>query len=245
MWARETDLHALAFLAEQVLLVQLHVGELQAGVGSAASAHHVGHRGDLVAGGVDGHEEGGQALVAGLGLVGDGDDVGELAAVGVGDQPLLAVEDVVAVLVLDRGGVDVGAGAAGLLGQGEAGEDGLVLELVHVLGLQLIRAVVVQDAPVQVGGVVQVHAHAARAAGELLLHAQDVELGQVPAAVLGRQGEAVQVVLLGQLVELLREDVRDLDLGLHLLERALGQVFDLLEVGLELLLGQFAHVNPP
>ena len=35
--------------------------------------------------------------------------------------------------------------------------------------------------------------------------AQDVELGQVPAAVLGRQGEAVQVVLLGQLVELLRE----------------------------------------
>lgn len=109
--------------------------------------------------------------------------------------------------------MDVGAGAAGLLGQGEAGEDGLVLELVHVLGLQLIRAVVVQDAPVQVGGVVQVHAHAARAAGELLLHAQDVELGQVPAAVLGRQGEAVQVVLLGQLVELLREDVRDLDLG--------------------------------
>ena len=91
----------------------------------------------------------------------------------------------------------------------------------------------------------QVHAHAARAAGELLLHAQDVELGQVPAAVLGRQGEAVQVVLLGQLVELLREDVRDLDLGLHLLERALGQVLDLLEVGLELLLGQFAHVNPP
>ena len=141
--------------------------------------------------------------------------------------------------------MDVGAGAAGLLGQGEAGEDGLVLELVHVLGLQLIRTVVVQDAPVQVGSVVQVHAHAARAAGELLLHAQDVELGQVPAAVLGRQGEAVQVVLLGQLVELLREDVRDLDLGLHLLERALGQVLDLLEVGLELLLGQFAHVNPP
>ena len=39
------------------------------------------------------------------------------------------IEDVVAVLVLDRGGVDVGAGAAGLLGQGEAGEDGLVLNL--------------------------------------------------------------------------------------------------------------------
>ena len=58
------DLHALAFLAEQVLLVQLHVGELQAGVRGAAGAH-VGHR-DLVAGGVDGHEEGGQALVAGL-----------------------------------------------------------------------------------------------------------------------------------------------------------------------------------
>ena len=44
MWARETergvdgDFHALAFFAQQVLLVKLHVRELEAGVGRAASA---------------------------------------------------------------------------------------------------------------------------------------------------------------------------------------------------------------
>ena len=160
-----------------------------------------------------------------------------------GDQPLLAVEDVVAVLVLLGRRVDVGAGAAGLLGQGEAGEHGLVLELVHVLGLELVRAVVVKDAPVQVGSVVQVHAHAARAAGKLLLDPEDVELRQIPSAVLRGQREAVQVVLDRQIVELLGELVGHLDLRLHLLERPLDQLADLLEVGLELLFGQLAHVT--
>ena len=138
--------------------------------------------------------------------------------------------------------MQVGAGAAGLLGDGEVAVDRLVLELVHVLGLELGLAVVIEDAPVHVGCMVQVHAHAAGAAGELLLHAQDVELGEVPSAVLRRQREAVEVVLLGDLVELLREGVGHLDLRLHLLERALGQLADLLEIRIELLSGQSAHV---
>mgnify|MGYP000081441700 CR=1 FL=1 len=116
-----------------------------------------------------------------------------------------AVDDVVAILILDSRGVQVGASAAGLLGQREDREDGLVGELVHVLGLELRAAVVVEDAPVQVGSVVQVHAHAARAAGELLLDPEDVELRQIPSAVLRGQREAVQVVLDRQIVELLGE----------------------------------------
>ena len=90
----------------------------------------------------------------------------------------------------------------------------------------------------------QVHAHAAGAAGELFLDLQDLLLVEAPSAVLLGEGEAVQVVLDGEIVELLRELVRHLDLRLHLLERTLGQLADLLEVGLELLFGQFAHVNP-
>ena len=241
----DSDLHAHALFAEQVLLVKLHVGELEAGVSSTASAHHVGHRGNFVARGVNGDEESGETLVALLGGIGHSDDVSEFAAVGVRDEPLLAVEDVVAILVLLSGGVDVSTGAAGLLGQSEAGEDGLVLELVHVLGLELVRTVVVEDAPVQVSCIVQVHTHAARTTGELLLNAQDVELRKIPSTVLSGESETIQVVFLGQLVELLGEDVRHLDLGLHLLERTLCELLDLLEIRVELLLGQFAHVNPP
>lgn len=59
------------------------------------------------------------------------------------DQPLLAVQDVVAVGVLDGGGVQVGARAAGLLGDGEVAVHRFVLELVHQLGLDLVGAVIV------------------------------------------------------------------------------------------------------
>ena len=139
--------------------------------------------------------------------------------------------------------MQIGAGAARLLGQREVREDGLVLELVHELGLELRLAVVVEDAPVQVGGVVQVHAHAARSAGELLLHLQDLLLGQAPSTVLLGQRVAVQVVLDGQVVEFLRELVGDLHLLLHLLERTLGERTHRLEVLAELLWGKLAHTS--
>ena len=115
------------------------------------------------------------------------------------------------------------------------------VKMVYVGGLQLVAAVVVQDAPVQVGGVVQVHAHAARAARELLLHLQDLLLGEAPSAVLFGQRVAVQVVLAGQVDELLRELVGDLHLALHFLEGVFRQLAAGLQEIAELLVGQLAH----
>ena len=240
------DLHALALFAEQVLRLEHQVGEFQARMAGAAAAHHVGHGDDLEARSVVGHQEAGQAGVLVVIGVGHGDDVGVIGAVGVADQPLLAVQDVVAVGVLDGGGVQVGARAAGLLGDGEVAVHRLVLELVHQLCLDLVGAVVVKDAPVHVGSVMQVHAHAARAAGELFLDAQDLKLVKIPSAVLAGQVEAIQVVFLGQLVELLGEGVGDLDLLLNLLERTFGKLADLLQIRFELLVGDLGigiHVN--
>ena len=142
--------------------------------------------------------------------------------------------------------MQVGARAAGLLGDGEVAVHRLVLELRHQLGLDLVGAVVVKDAPVHVGSVMQVHAHAARAAGELFLDAQDLKLVEIPSAVLAGQVEAIQVVFLGQFVELLREGVGDLDLFLNLLERTFGKFADLLQIRFELLVGDLCigiHVN--
>ena len=133
--------------------------------------------------------------------------------------------------------MQVGASAAGLLGQREDREDGLVGELVHVLGLELRAAVVVEDAPVQVGRVVQVHAHAAGATGELLLNLQDLTLGQAPSAVLLGKSVTVQVVLDAEIDELLRELVRNLDFLLHLLEGTFGERADSLQIVAKLLFG--------
>ena len=235
----DSNLHALALFAEQVLLVKLHVGELEAGVSSTASAHHVGHRGDFVARGVNGDEESGETLVALLGGIGHSDDVSEFAAVGVGDEPLLAVQNIVTVGVFDGGGVKVSAGAAGLLGNGEVAVDGLVLELVHELGLDFGRAVVVEDAPVHIGSVMQVHAHAARTAGELFLNTQNLELVEVPSAVLRGKIETIQIVLLREFVELFGEGVGDFDFLLNLFEGAFDQFANLLQICLELLVGNF------
>ena len=157
------DLHALAFFAEQVLGRENEVGEFQACMASALAAHHMRHRDDLEAGSVVGDEKCGETFVAGLLRIGNCDDVGEVRAVGVRNEPLLAVEDIVAVFVLQGGGVKVSTGATVLLGDGEVAVDGLVLELVHVLCLELRLAVVVKDTPVHVGGMMEMHAHSARA----------------------------------------------------------------------------------
>ena len=84
---------------------------------------------------------------------------------------------------------------------------------------------------------VQVHTHAAGATGELFLDLENLELVEVPSTVLGGHIETIEVVLLGELIELIRENVGDLDLLLHLLERALGQLANLLQICLELLVG--------
>ena len=135
--------------------------------------------------------------------------------------------------------MDVGTRAAGLLGQGEVDIDGLVLELVHQLIFKLLGAVIIENAPVEVGRMMEMHAHSARTAGEFFLHTQNFELGKIPSSVYGRQVVTIQIVLLGEFVELLRERVRDLDFLLHLIERAFGQLANLLQVSLELLIGDF------
>ena len=168
--------HALALAAQQVFRVETHVREFQARMACAAAAHHVGHFHQLESRSVHRHQECGQAGIFIVVRVGDRDDVSILRAVGVGDKPLLAVQQIGAVFLADGGGVNVGAGAAGLLGKREAREHGLILELVHQLGLDLRRAVFVEDAPIQVGRIMKMHAHAARAAAELFLHLEDFEL---------------------------------------------------------------------
>ena len=171
--------------------------------------------------------------MVGIGIrIGDGVDVGVGVHVGERDEPLLAVEDVVAVLVLHGRGVQVGARAARGLGEAPGREDGLVLELRHELGLELLGAVVVERAPVEVLGEVHVHAHAAGAAGELLLALEDLKLVQAPAAVFLRQRHAVDAVLVAQVVEFLGKLVRDLDFGLHLFARAFDEGAQLLKVRL-------------
>ena len=182
-----------------------------------------------------------QAFVSLLFRIGDGYHVRELGTVGVGDEPLLAVEDVVAFAVFHRGGVDVGAGSAGAFGQGAVGEDALVLELGHVFGLELLAAVIVEDAPVQVGCIVQMHAHAARSARELFLDLQDFLFAEAPAAVLLGQRVAIEVVLACELEEFFGKLVRDLDFFLHFLEGPLGEGAYLLEVVFEFFFRQLAH----
>ena len=63
--------------------------------------------------------------------------------------------------------------AAGLLGDREVAVDGLVLELVHELTLDLGRAIILKDTPVHVCRMMKVHTHATRTTRELLLHAQE------------------------------------------------------------------------
>ena len=86
-----SNLHALAALAEHQFGLELNVGELQAGVTGATAAHHVRHRNDLEARTIHRNEEGGQTIVALLVRIGYADYVRELRAVGVRNEPLLAL----------------------------------------------------------------------------------------------------------------------------------------------------------
>ena len=93
----------------------------------------------------------------------------------------------------------------------------------------------------------EMHTHSARATRELFLNLQDLELVEVPSTVLFGKIEAIEIVFLGEFIELLRESIGYLNLFLHLVEWALCQFADLLEVRLELLIrnGSFRiHWSP-
>ena len=164
-----------------------------------------------------------------------------------GNEPLLTVQDVRAVGLLNCSGVKVCARAAGLLSDSEVAVYRLVLELHHQLIFEFLLAVVLKDTPVHVGCMMEMHAHSARATRELFLNLKDLELVEVPSAVLSGKIETIEIVFLGKLVELVRERIGYLNLLLHFVERAFCQFANLLEVCLELLIrnGSFRiHWSP-
>ena len=243
----DSNFHALTLFAEQVDRIELEVGELQTCMASTPAAHHVGHRDDFKARCVVGNEECGKTGVLIAFLVGYCDYIGVIGAVSVGDEPLLAVQNIRTVRLLNCGGVKVCARTAGLLSDSEVAVNSLVLELVHELILQLLLAVVLKDTPVHVSSMMEMHTHSARATRELFLNLQDLELVEVPSTVLFGKIEAIEIVFLGEFIELLRESIGYLNLFLHLVEWALCQFADLLEVRLELLIrnGSFRiHWSP-
>ena len=136
-----SDLEALAFLTEQVLLGNDAILENEVAGGAAADTHLL----LVLAGGEAGEgaldDEGGNAVVA-LALVGHGEDDEGGGNVAVGDEALAAVEDVVAVLVLDSGGLlagGVGTGAG--LGQTERADLAAGQKVRQILHLLLLGAV--------------------------------------------------------------------------------------------------------
>ena len=82
-----------------------------------------------------------------------------------------------------------------------------------------------------------VHTHARRTTGELFLDLEDFLLGKAPAAELDGERVTIDIVVDVGLVELLGERVGYLDLLLPFSVRTFDHVADLLEVRLELLVG--------
>ena len=135
------DLEAFAFLTEQVLLGDDAVFEDEVAGRAAADTHLLlvltgGEAGEVLL-----NDEGGDTVVA-LALVGHGEHDESGGNVTVGDEALAAVEDVVAVLVLDSGGLlagGVGTGAG--LGQTERADLAAGQKVRQILHLLFLGAV--------------------------------------------------------------------------------------------------------
>ena len=136
-----SDLEALAFLTEQVLLGNDAILENEVAGGAAADTHLL----LVLAGGEAGEgaldDESGNAVVA-LALVGHGEDDEGGGNVAVGNEALAAVEDVVAVLILDSDGLLAGSVRAGAgLGQTERADLAAGEKVGQILHLLLLGAV--------------------------------------------------------------------------------------------------------
>ena len=117
-----SNFHALTALTKHELRIDLNVGELQTSVARTTAAHHVRHRNEFEAREAHVNEECGEALVAFFVRVSYADNVRELRAVGVGDEPLFTIEDPFALLFVPNcGGVQVSTSATSLLGKSEVG----------------------------------------------------------------------------------------------------------------------------
>ena len=113
----EELVQALAHGADTVAVGYDHVLHAQMRVAGTAAAHHMGHGVNDQARCVSGDKEGRQAVLAVL-VIRNGDGEEAVSNIGEGDQGLGAVQNPV-VTVFDRGGLDIGAGAAVGLSQGK------------------------------------------------------------------------------------------------------------------------------
>ena len=175
--------HALALFAKQINWVKLQVGELKACMTCTLAAHHMRHRDDFETWCIVRYEECRKTRVLVAFLVGNCDNIGVVRAVGVGDEPLFTVQNVRTISLLLSGGVKVSTGTTSLLGDSKVAVNGLVLELVHELCLELRLTIVLEDTPVHVSCMMEMHTHSARSTRELFLNLQDFKLVEVPSTV--------------------------------------------------------------
>ena len=89
-----SDLKALAFSSQQVLLVNLAVGEFQLAMTSAAAAHHMRHVDYFKSRSIHGYEECRQSVILVGFRIGHCDYISELTAVGMRNKGLLAVQHI-------------------------------------------------------------------------------------------------------------------------------------------------------
>ena len=219
-----SDLEALAFLAQQVLLGHDAILKDQVAGGAAADTHLLlvltgGETGEALL-----NDEGGDAVVA-LGLVGHGEHHESIGHVAVGDEALAAIEDIVAVLVLDSGGLLAGSVGTGVgLGQTERTDLAAAQQVGQVLPLLLLGAVLINGSAAQRGVSGNDNSSGAADLGQLF-HAHGI----------GQDVAAGAAVFLGE-VNAHHAQLRHLLDGLH--GEALFLI-DLLSQRLDLVLGEF------
>ena len=170
------------------------------------------------------NDEGGDAVVA-LGLVGHGEHHESIGHVAVGDEALAAVEDVVAVLVLDSSGLLAGSVGTGVgLSQTESADLAAAQQVGQVLPLLLLGAVLINGSAAQRGVSGNDNSSGAADLGQLF-HAHGI----------GQDVAAGAAVFLGE-VNAHHAQLRHLLDGLH--GEALFLI-DLLSQRLDLVLGEF------
>ena len=251
------DLEAVALLAQQVLLGDLHVVEDQLRRGGGANSHLVVVVAELKALPALLHDEGGDAAGADV-RRGDGENHIGVRLGRVGDEDLAAVEQVVVALVQRRGLRAAGVRPGVRLGEAEGAQLFASCQRHEILLLLLLRAVG-EDGPRaqrHVGG--EDHACAAIHTGQLLHRHGVAENVKARAAVfLGEwQPQPAQLShllnsLVGKLVVLIQQEGKRLDLllrkgpdlGAQLLVRGCGLKQHTVYLLMSRLLGHFLFLN--
>ena len=179
----------------------------------AGLAHFVIVRPDGHALGLRGYEEDGNALRAGGVRVGAGEDYEDIGGLGIGDEPLGTVDDVVIAVADSLRPQARGVGAGLGLSEGEGGDDLSGGQPGQPFGLLVVGAVV--DEHLSGDAVVRAEQRAERRSRVAELHRQECVLFRIEAeaAVLLRQSPAEEAHLGGFFDDGVGERVLVLDLG--------------------------------